>query len=79
MIPKCQLRQKKGKRKSVSTVGLKLTIFCLLGTALIHYTKHLIAYFVVRTYYGQYLKAESENQIAARAVFKILFPQHIIT
>ena len=43
MIPKCQLWQKKGEKKTVSTVGLELTIFYLLGTALIHYTKHLIA------------------------------------
>ena len=31
---------------------------------------------MVRTYYGPYLKAESENQIAARAIFKILLALH---
>ena len=32
--------------------------------------------FVVRTYYGPYIKAESKNQIAARAILKIFLALH---
>ena len=67
-----------GKTKnSVSRVELEITTFFLQVRALIHYTTvavvlNCIILWLGHTVSGPYLKAESENQTAARTVLKTI-------
>ena len=68
-------------KNSVSRVGLELTIFFLQVRALIHYTTvavvlNCIILWLGHTVSGPYLKAESENQTAARAILKTILALH---